>query len=75
MKLGHVALDGTKMAAKASKHKANSYDRMKEQERKLQAEIAGLMSEKFDEARLAVSTLFSAENRSHYVRGTSDTPR
>ena len=25
MKLGHVALDGTKLKASASKHKANSY--------------------------------------------------
>ena len=28
VKLGHVALDGTKVRANASKHKANSYDRM-----------------------------------------------
>ncbi len=45
VKLGHVALDGTKVAANASKHKANSYDRMKKRERELQAEIAGLMEE------------------------------
>ena len=29
VKLGHVALDGTKMKANASKHKAMSYERMK----------------------------------------------
>ena len=29
-KLGHVALDGTKVKANASKHKAMSYQRMKE---------------------------------------------
>ena len=29
MKLGHVALDGTKVRANASKHKAMSYGRMK----------------------------------------------
>jgi hypothetical protein len=32
MKVGRVALDGTKIKANASKHKAMSYDRMKEQE-------------------------------------------
>jgi|GEM_PF-7116615 len=32
VKLGHVALDGTKIQANASKHKAMSYKRMKEEE-------------------------------------------
>jgi hypothetical protein len=32
VKLGHVALDGTKIKANASKHKAMSYDRMKKRE-------------------------------------------
>jgi len=32
VKLGHVALDGTKIKANASKHKAMSYKRMKEEE-------------------------------------------
>ena len=32
VKLGHVALDGTKIKANASKHKAMSYQRMKEEE-------------------------------------------
>ena len=32
VKLGHVALDGTKVRANASKHKAMSYGRMKEKE-------------------------------------------
>ena len=35
VKLGHVALDGTKMKANASKHKAMSYDRMKKEEARL----------------------------------------
>jgi transposase len=35
VKLGHVALDGTKVKANASKHKAMSYDRMKEKEEAL----------------------------------------
>ena len=39
VKLGHVALDGTKIKANASKHKAMSYDRMEEAEAKLAAEV------------------------------------
>src|SRR5579864_8154645 len=37
--LQHVALDGTKIKANASKHKAMSYDRMKKREAELQAEV------------------------------------
>ena len=43
VKLGHVALDGTKVRANASKHKAMSYGRMKEQEARLAAEVADLL--------------------------------
>jgi hypothetical protein len=39
VKLGHVALDGTKIKANASKHKAMSYERMKKREIELQAEV------------------------------------
>jgi transposase len=39
VKLGHVALDGTKVKANASKHKAMSYERMKKREAELQAEV------------------------------------
>jgi transposase len=39
VKLGHVALDGTKIKANASKHKAMSYARMKKREAELQAEV------------------------------------
>ena len=39
MKLGHVALDGTKIKANASKHKAMSYERMKKREAELRAEV------------------------------------
>jgi len=41
VKLGHVALDGTKINANASKHKAMSYERMKKREPELQAEVDG----------------------------------
>ena len=35
VKLGHVAIDATKLKANASKHKAMSYDRMIEKEKQL----------------------------------------
>ena len=40
VKLGHVALDGTKIKANASRHRAMSYGRMREAEAKLEAEVA-----------------------------------
>ena len=43
VKLGHVALDGTKVRANASKHKAMSYGRMKEKEAQLQGEVDELL--------------------------------
>ena len=44
VKLGHVALDGTKVKANASKHKAMSYQHMKEKEAQLQGEVDELLS-------------------------------
>jgi transposase len=44
VRLGHVALDGTKVLANASKHKAMSYGRMGEAERKLEQEVAALLA-------------------------------
>ena len=43
-KLGHVALDGTKIKANASKHKAMSYERMAKRAAELDAEVAQWMS-------------------------------
>ena len=43
VKLGHVALDGAKVRANASRHKAMSYKRMKEKEEQLAAEVAELL--------------------------------
>jgi transposase len=40
VKLGHVALDGTKIKANASKHKAMSYGRMEGRAAELEAEVA-----------------------------------
>src|SRR5215210_2788202 len=41
-RLGHVALDGTKLKAQTSKHKAMSYGRMRQREAQLRDEIARL---------------------------------
>ena len=43
VKLGHVAIDGTKIKANASKHKAMSYDRMNETEQRLRKEVDELL--------------------------------
>ena len=45
VKLGHVAIDGTKLQANASKHKAMSYERMNEKEKALKAEVEKLLEE------------------------------
>src|SRR6202521_4431716 len=45
MKLGRVAVDGTKVKANDSKHKAMSYDRMKEKERQIRAEVRELLAQ------------------------------
>ena len=43
VKLGHVSLDGTKVRANASKHKAMSYGRMEKKVAELEAEVAELL--------------------------------
>ena len=45
MKVGRVALDGTKVKANASKHKAMSYDRMVEKQKQLKAEVKQLLEQ------------------------------
>ena len=44
LKIGRVALDGTKLKANASKHKAMSYDRTREKEKALRAEVKQLLA-------------------------------
>ena len=44
VKLGHVALDGTKVQANASKHKAMSYGRMKQEIARLEEEVEQLLT-------------------------------
>ncbi len=43
VKMGRVGLDGTKVRANASRHKAMSYDRMCDSEERLAAEVADMM--------------------------------
>jgi transposase len=43
VKLGRVGIDGTKIKANASKHKAMSYGRMQDEEKRLKREITGLL--------------------------------
>ena len=62
VKLGHVALDGTKVKANASKHKAMSYDHLCRREQELAAQIAGLLAE--------ASSVDAAEDQ-QYGRGKS----
>lgn len=45
VKLGHVALDGTKIKANASKHKAMSYGRMVKRHKDLEREVRRLLKE------------------------------
>ena len=45
MKLGRVSLDGTKIKANASKHKAMSYGRMKEKQQQLKEEVKQLLAQ------------------------------
>jgi len=44
-RVGTIALDGTKVKANASRHKAMSYDRMKTEEVRLKEEIAKLLAD------------------------------
>jgi transposase len=45
LKLGRVALDGSKVKANANKHKAMSYGRMEESEKRLREEVKRLMKQ------------------------------
>ncbi|MGO8816033.1 MAG: IS1182 family transposase [Terriglobia bacterium] len=60
VKLGHVALDGTKIKASASKHKAMSYERMEKGEKELAAEVQAL---------LAAAARVDAEEDGKYGKG------
>jgi transposase len=44
-RMGRVALDGSKVKANASKHKAMSYDRMRDKQRQLRDEVTRLLAQ------------------------------
>jgi transposase len=67
VKLGHVALDGTKIKANASKHKAMSYDRMKKREAELQAEV--------DRWLAAAEATDAEEDRLHGAKRGDEMPK
>ena len=58
--VGHVALDGSKVQANASKHKAMSYGRMKDEEKRLAAEIEAMLR-RADEIDAAEDAEFGAD--------------
>lgn len=62
VKLGHVSLDGTKVAANASKHKAMSHERMKKTEAELAAEVAKILR-RAEEVDQAEDALFGKDRR------------
>ncbi len=62
VKLGHVALDGTKVKANASKHKAMSYGRMKKKEAEIEAEVRRLLTEA-EATDAAEDELYGKDNR------------
>jgi transposase len=66
-KLGHVALDGTKIKANASKHKAMSYRRMKQREAELQAEV--------DRWLAAAEAADTEEDKTHGSRRGDEMPK
>ena len=45
VKFGHISLDGTKIKANASRHKAMSYGRMKQETKRLKKEISQLLQQ------------------------------
>lgn len=59
VKLGHVSFDGTKVQANASKHKAMSYARMLEEEKRLEAEVKALLA-RADEADRREDQMYGA---------------
>jgi transposase len=59
--LGHVALDGTRIQANASKHKAMSYERMKKTEERLKKEVTDLLA-RAAEADAAEDATYGADN-------------
>jgi transposase len=68
VKLGHVAIDGTKLQANASKHKAMSYNRMEEKEKQLRAEVEKLLAQA-EATDAAEDALYGKGNRGDDLTG------
>jgi transposase len=68
VKLGHVAIDGTKFQANASKHKAMSYSRMEEKEKQLRAEVEKLLAQA-EATDAAEDVLYGKGNRGDDLTG------
>lgn len=64
--LGHVALDGTKIQANASKRKAMSYKRMNEREKELSAKVSKWLAE--------ADAADAAEDAEHGDKGGDELP-
>jgi transposase len=62
VKLGHVSIDGSKIKANASKHKAMSYQRMGETEQRLKAEIDALLKQA-EQTDAAEDALYGKDKR------------
>lgn len=61
-KVGRIALDGSKVKANASRHKAMSYDYMLKEEQRLKQEIKGLLAQA-EEADQAEDQTYGRERR------------
>jgi transposase len=72
VKLGHVAIDGTKVKANASKHKAMSYERMEKTEKKLEEEIASLLEEEIAALLERAERVDAAEDEQHGANRRGD---
>jgi len=62
LRVGRVAVDGSKVKANASKHKAMSYDRMGEKQRQLRQEVQQLLAQA-EAADAAEDTEYGADRR------------
>lgn len=66
LNLGHLALDGTKLKANSSKHKAMSYGRMKQEEERLKREIEELIRQ-IEATDAEEDKLFGKDNNGYSV--------
>lgn len=66
VKLGRVALDGTKIRASASRHKAMSYDRLVRRIAEVEAEVAAMLAEA-EAVDLSEDDTFGADRRGDEV--------